>query len=228
MSGGLIGGLFDSAMLTMGAIQALPGPPIVQYYLLENPWPAVAALGGAAVLVVAVGRSRLAPKVFLGVVAALVVLAAGVWTASTLVQTPRERVIERARDLVDAVAKGDMAGAARVLHPDAVLRAFFTSRDGIELNDILRRVSEMKDGVYRLHSHRVKQVQTEFLGPRVARTQILVEVDPEATRFPTLSWWRVDWRNDGPEGGPVAGSGEWTAYEIEPLALPGVDQPGPR
>jgi hypothetical protein len=67
-------------------------------------------------------------------------------------------------------------------------------------------------------------VQTEFLGPRVARTQILVEVDPEATRFPTLSWWRVDWRRDGPEGE----AGEWTAYEIEPLALPGVDQPGPR
>ena len=67
-------------------------------------------------------------------------------------------------------------------------------------------------------------VATSALRDVAGRRAASSEVDPEATRFPTLLWWRVDWRNDAAEGVP----GEWTAYEIEPLALPGVDQPGPR
>lgn len=199
---------------------SLPGPPFLEHYVFENPWVLIAALAAALVALVAFGRTRLKTPVFLTLAGTCVVLAISVYASARLVATPRELVVARTGDLVGAVARGDVSAARAVLSDDAILLAFFTSSSGDDIDGVLRRVAQMKSGSYQVRSYDIREVQVQFLGPRVARTQILVRVEPEATRFPSFSWWRVDWRSDAP--------GEWKAYEIQPLALPGIDNAGPR
>lgn len=201
-------------------VPSLPGPPFLEHYVFENPWPLIAALTALVVVLFAFGRARLKSSVLLALAGACVVLAISVYVSARLVATPRELVVARTSDLVGAVAQGDVSAARTVLSSDAILLAYFTSSSGEDIDGVLRRVGQMKSGPYQVRSHSIREVQVQFLGPRVARTQILVRVEPEATRFPTLSWWRVDWRSDAP--------GEWKAYEIQPLALPGIDDAGPR
>lgn len=205
--------LFDAGL---PPVPALPDPPALEHYALENPWPGVIALAAFAAALVAVRQGR---RWALPAAGALVLLAGGWYAAARATRTPREVLADRTRALIGAVAVGDPGAVGALLAEDARLYAFFTPPEGVERAAILARVESDLNGPYKLRSFSIQRVDAELRGPRVARTHVLVRVEPDQYRFQNLSWWKVDWRLDGET---------WRAFGIEPLAIQGLSKAGPR
>lgn len=196
----------------------LPGPPPLEHYLLESPQAAMVVLVLGAVVLWVVGSRRWSRQAVLIGVAAMVLAAGGIWAVAWRVVTPRERVRERTRELVAAVAAAAPERAGPLLADHAVLYMMFTGAAGMDKEGILGLLRTDMAGTYRLHDHRVRDVQVLLEGPKVARAHVLVMVDPEQTRVQTWSWWRIDWVLED----------QWRVRAIEPISIQGVDRPGRR
>ncbi len=198
---------------------AFPPPPLVDRLIFESPYPLAAGFMIVALVVFLAARERLNTKHLLLAMALPALLAFGVVLTGTLVVTDREAIAVKARELVDAVASANPEQTNLLLAEDASLYAFFTSAKGIAKPDILSMVQSEMSTRYRLHDHRVREVRVNMEGPRVARSHVLVMVDPEQTRMQTWSWWRLDW---------VREDGKWLVRGIEPLSIQGLENAGPR
>ncbi len=192
----------------------LPAAPLLDRLLFENPWPlsiALVVLGVGAYLVL---NSRGKPGK--GGVFALIglLLAAAVWVASSMVVTTRERLELLTKELVAAVATADTTQLDRLLAPDIRLYAFFAT-DGIGKDLILDRVRRDfgASGPYRVKEHAVLENDATLDGPRVGRVQVKVRVTSENFGFPNLSWWKIDYREEG---------GQWRVTGIEPISIGGL------
>lgn len=197
----------------------LPDPPFVEHWLFENPFPLVGILLALAIAIVVFGRERLSPKPLAGIVALLLLLASAAWLTATFVVTDREQIRARARQLVAAVATAKPQDVDPLLSEDAALYAFFTPDKGFSKSEILEMVQKDMTGVYRLHDHTVREVRVLIEGPRVARSHVLVMMDPEESRVQTWSWWRLDWVRD---------QDQWRVHAIEPISIQGWDRAGRR
>jgi hypothetical protein len=80
---------------------------------------------------------------------------------------------------------------------------------GVDKDTILRETSKYLDSSYRVSEYRIQAIQAVIDGPNVARTQARVRIVPEAMDAPIVTWWRMDWRQDG---------GQWRVTGIEPLS----------
>ncbi|MBM4107401.1 MAG: hypothetical protein FJ255_01065 [Phycisphaerae bacterium] len=194
----------------------LPRPPLWEALLFERPLPAVVALLLVAAIVAWTGLAGGRRRALL-IALAMAALAPAWCALAVLVTTDREAVARRSRDLVRAVADVRVADVARILDQDATL-AYFRAPAGLDRDGILREVERTLGGAYRVNEARVGRVQATLDGPDLARTQVKVTVVPEATAYPHLSYWRLDWRRGD--------DGVWRVFAIEPLAIAGVRAPG--
>lgn len=203
----------------------LPVPPVVAHLLFERPVPLAAGLVAAAIIAAYLlnRAGRLRPAAITG--AALAAAAAGALLLAARVHTPRERVADATRALVDAVASVDEPGMRRWLADDA--RLFASSRlpevgvpaDGIDREGIIRQVRLLLGGRYRLREHAVAELESAILGPGTARSQLRVRVVPEAHPVATNSYWRLNWR--------LEPDGQWRCYDLAPWSIDGVGLTAP-
>lgn len=198
-----------------GSVPPLPKPPALEHYLYESPWLLILLIVGLLVVVSFTlnrqGRARGA------MVAAVVgvVASAGVYGVSAAVQTPREVVSAQTRELVDLVARADVAGVDPMIHPEGRL-LWLGGRMEYSKAQLLERIESDLKRTYPLRSWRILKLQATQDGPSVARTQVQVRVETESAGL-NFSWWRMDWQR-------VGARGEWRLVGIEPLFISGMSR----
>ena len=199
-----------------GSVPPLPKPPAVEVVAFESPLFAAIALvvAGLAVAWALRGGSRAK----LGRLAAggLAIVAGGLMVTAAMVETPREKMSRRTRELVRAAVTADVGTMREILAVDARVRAGERFRwvGRIEANgrdEIISRVEREIGKELRIENWAVLKLEAKRDGPNVGRTQTQVRVDIGG---PVFSWWRLDWRQDE--------DGEWRVIGIEPLFLGGV------
>lgn len=197
------------------SVAPLPSAPLLERFVLENPWPAaiLLVLLGIAALVIFNARAKLKP----GLISAgvLFVLAGGAYLTSVLVTTPREQMKQATRELVGATARVDLVELERLLSEDLSVRVPRLSRSAGK-SETINAVESILGSQYRVREHAILEMQATLDGPRLGRTQVRVRVGSDYGFLP--SWWRVDW-----ELGP---DGTWSARRVEALWIPGVPNPG--
>jgi len=205
------------AQLTSPNVPQLPDPPVLERYFLESPLVVIGALVVlgvvAGVILVRSGKDRL------GIAAGFagVALAAGVWLLADQVETEREVIRGRSRQLEEAVAEADPTRASSLLAQDVEAVSLVTPR-GAGLDWILDFIRTDMAGRFAIHEHRVRRVEAVIDGPNVARSQIHVTVTPEFTRAPQFVVVKLDWRRELPDG-------EWLVIGITPVHVAGVSNP---
>lgn len=200
-------------------VAPLPEPSAFQRFVLEQPTlPAVVLMVLGVVAFFAIRGSasaKHAPTVlFTGLAFAGLVFAAG-----SLVQTDRERLIDRQDALIDAIAAADIPTLDRMLAPDARVRGVQAPflQDGLGREQILGTVRSILGERYDVSTVGRIERQAVIDGPNAARTQVYVRVATE-NAGQTWAWFLIGWRLDpGASGEP-----EWKVIEIEPLFISGV------
>jgi len=197
----------------------LPPVPLLERWVLENPWPPVIGLAAAGVVVFFILNARGGGGARQGALAAgaLALVAALCVVTSFLVTTQREVLVQRTRELVAAAAQPDLRALAPMLAEDVGLRvlgrAYTEDKAGI-----VGLVDRYIGSEYRVTRHSVPSVTAHTddggagsAGAAGGRTlaRVRVEVDGMTNR----SWWRLTWRRSG------VAAGEWTVVHIEGLQI---------
>lgn len=196
-------------------IPPLPGAPLIERFFLTNPWPMMVIMAIAAIAVFVVLNARGKIKVALISAAVLLAAAAAIVLVATLIQTDREHMQARTRELVKAVAEVDRPALESLFSDDLTIRVFRVPPDA-DKDQIIAAVETQIGRLYKVNDYAVLEVQATLDGPRVARTQTRVRVGSDMGAIP--SWWRLDWvlENDA----------VWRVRRIEALWIPGVPNPG--
>lgn len=199
-------------MTDPAGISRLPGPGTFEHYVLVSPWVAMGALGvaGFAALVILNTRARAGLGLVLLGVAAL--LAAGVYLASTLVETTGEKLAARTRDLVDACVKVDESALRDLVSTDVVLDVPVSA--GLQGLDGLLSVLRQYIPRYEIREHSVGALAWSIDGDNAARTRARVTAEPEATRLPHSTWLLISWRKTA--------DGQWKVRTITAEQIDGV------
>lgn len=202
------------------ALPAIEPPSAWSHAVFEEPMMAMIVVGLIGVVVVLIFRSRgQLQRGLIGLgVAGLAV--GGLWMTSTMVQTDRELVSDRARALVVAVAVGDRMGMSGLMGDGVVVQSRFASAKGRDR--VIALAAARVPGL--VESVSVSEIQADFPGPRVGRTMVKVRVD--GSYVPSSSWWMIHWEwGEWGERGDESDDG-WVAVYIEPLWIQGVSHPG--
>ncbi|MFI4898868.1 MAG: hypothetical protein ACIARR_13720, partial [Phycisphaerales bacterium JB059] len=188
-------------------IAPLPQPSAPVRFALETPFPVIGVLlilGLGAVLVLN-ARAKLRTGLLVLCVAAL--LAGALGLLAGLVETPREVLQARTRELVGALAELDEPAMRTVLHRDVAVQVrgarAFEGRDAV-----IRGAQTRLSGGVSIDSYAIPEVQAVIDGENAARTQ--ARVRHAGPSVPPASWWRIDWYRASPEA-------PWEAIRIEPL-----------
>ena len=192
-------------------IPPLPEPGLIERWVLESPFALVLSLAliGIAGLVVFNARGHLRTGLMVQGAAAL--LAGASILVSILVETPRERLMDRTRTLVAALAKVDTNALTSAIHEDATVDVRGTM--SFEGRDRIIKAAERYVGSStRIDSHSVPEIQGVVDGPNAARTQ--ARVRHSGDQIPPASWWRISWYR-------ASESEPWVAIKIEPLWIAG-------
>ena len=196
-------------------IPALPDPPPLERYLLEQPLVPVVVLLLAGIVAVFALRNAGKPKAGVLALVAAALAASCVVLTATMVTTSREDLLARQDTLVGAVADAEIDTLDRLLSPDARMppvRIPMLS-GGLSRERILSTVASTTGGAYPVGDFGIVERQAVIDGANAARTQIHVRVEPENAGG-TFVWFQIAWRLDPQEG--------WRAVEIEPLFMSGV------
>ncbi len=199
-------------MLQAPAIEPLPSAPLLERFLFEQPLIPVVVLAILAIVAAIAFASRGQRRRGLLIAVVLAAVAAGVYTAASVVTTERERMLERTAALIAATATVDTASLNRLLTEDASLRAsgdIERALGSIEgLAEIMDQAEYRLQGRYRITDWEIHDRQATLDGPNVGRTLVRVGVDVESFGRTHYSWWRLHWERT-PDG-------QWRCFEIEP------------
>lgn len=195
-------------------VPPLPKAPLIERFVLENPWPGVvllllAALAGFAALN---ARARLRDAMLVST--ALLLAAVGLLIISARVQTPREQIFAETGALVAAVAKVNLPQLDRMLSDDLSVRVTRVPRSA-DKHAVMDLVESILGRQYQVRDCFILEMQATIDGPRLGRSQVRVRADSAYGSIP--SWWRVDWE--------LAADGRWRVRRIEALWIPGVVNP---
>lgn len=208
------GGVVGMPASIGGNVPALPKPPALEAVVFESPLLAAVAL--VVVGIATVFTLRASGKDRIGVVigGAMVVAAGALLVTAAMVETARERMSRRTRELVRATATVDVEALRELLAADARLVGdrvpLVRGLDARSRDEILSLV-QTHIGGERVDDWAVLKMQAKRDGPNAGRTQTQVRVDAGG---PNFSWWRIDWRMDE--------DGEWRVIGIEPLFIGGL------
>lgn len=175
-------------------VMELQNPPLLELFFLESPGPVVIALlAWAAVLIITAFR-RISVRHLVGG-AGVAVVAAGVLLLATLVDTPREKLNDRA----SAIVRASMESPER-LREFARPAARFGGGDGsvwMLLDTAILRFRNAQVSLGTMQ-HRVLEVQSQVDRQSFARTVLrlttTVEQNQERSRYETL--WLIIWVKD--------------------------------
>lgn len=192
------------------APRALPSPPPIEHYLLENPWPLVVVLAVAGVTAFlrlrAAGKPR--PGTLWGLT--LFLAAGGVWTLASWVQTGREAITRSTAALIGAAARADIPSLDALLS-DQLSLFRPGGGPGLGKTETIGRVQRDLGGPYRVREWAVLETQAMTDSASSGVAQVRVRVTLEAAGIPNISWWRIDWRKGA--------DGAWRAVTIEPVSV---------
>ncbi|USN99895.1 MAG: hypothetical protein H6810_04325 [Phycisphaeraceae bacterium] len=197
------------------SVPALPSPPLLEHLVLESPTlPAVALILGGIVILIAL-RSRNQTRAGLIACAAAIGVAGVIWTAGSLVETKREHLLALQDRLIEATAHANIAALEPLLASDARARSpgLPMLKGGIDRGALINLVESTLGNRYPVASTGIIERQAVIDGPRAARTQVYLAVQPQDFSK-TWAWFAIAWRLD-PDG-------QWRAIEIEPLFISGV------
>ncbi|MEO1007718.1 MAG: hypothetical protein AAFX79_04080 [Planctomycetota bacterium] len=195
----------------------LPSGPLLSRFVLEQPLlPAIALLLVAiGVLLVQNRTGRLGARSLWAL--APVALAGGVLAAGSLVQTERELLRERTRELIGAAADADTDRLRGLLAEDVSLEVSGAIARVLQRvsgrEDMLSAVDARLERQYPIEDWSVYNLQASLDGPGVARTQLRVRVEIRGS-LAHGSIWRLHWERDG--------DGPWRCFELEPMWIQGV------
>jgi hypothetical protein len=178
-------------------------------YLFDTPYWLLGVLGVAAIALLVSANSRQDKRLRS---AGLAVLGVAVMLAllSFFVDTDKEKVEKRTRQLVAAVEKKDRATVDRLLHPKARLGG----RDGLDKAQILDRVGTAVD------QFNIKSIRVTAMDVRATDEDIEVilsaaaDLDMQVWSGAVPSDWRLVWEKSG---------GEWLVREIIPMKVPQME-----
>jgi hypothetical protein len=134
-------------------------------------------------------------------------LAVALALLSILVDTDKEKVIKRTRQLIAAVEKQDPAGAAKLLHPQVQL--FEMDKPAI-LNRIASAASQFHIKSIRINSIDVQPMDRDLSAVMSATT----DVDLPIWSGGVPSSWKMVWEKTD-QG--------WLLRDISPINVPGID-----
>lgn len=193
------------------AMPSVPDAPFIERWITGTGYAGaglLAAVGVVAYLVLSrSARARLAIPALIG----LWLMGGAVLLIGTLVQTQRESLRASARELVAAAVQGDTDRLGPLLHENARVRARYANAEGRDR--ILLVVGRVE---YRIQSHRVRRVEVDLRGPRVARTHLRLSVTSDT--LPPASIWTVDWQR-------ASDDAPWVVTLIEPFWIQGMTDP---
>jgi hypothetical protein len=184
----------------------LPEPPWLAHHLFESPWLFMAVLAAAGLVCYAAFSAAGKPRHARRGLAMLLILAAAVWGAATIVKTKREQAIVVTTRLVADVAAGDTRGVDAMLAPGA---AVFSDQypQGQGKTVIIEKVGQFfgPGGQFPLQDAAILESQAYLASPTLVQVQVKVRVAPKDWGFPIISWWRLDlspraageWQVDG-------------------------------
>jgi hypothetical protein len=203
-------------------VPALPAGPVFERYLLESPWMVVIALLLAVVLTVIIGNrsGKFRPSAFAA--AGLALLAGVIALVAELTVTTGELLRARSRELVDLVARPDVAGIRARLDSSCELTLGLTG-PRLSHSAIFAGIDRFPGGAFPIEEHAVMRESAVVDGSNIARTQLRIRVRSASTLYnvPVSSWWRIDWRAD-----PVldpADPDSWRVVRITLLQVDGVE-----
>jgi hypothetical protein len=199
--GGSIGDRFGGAN-----VPRLPDSPLAARRLFEEPLPLTILLVAAAVIVwFILGRAGKQRPALIAA-GALVLAAAIPIILAAAVQTTGERLRAQSKDLVDAVAAGDVSRVDGLLRSDVTVRPWSSlTHDGV-----LALVGADMRSQYAVKEQEVLESRAAIDGPNAARTQLHVRVVPEsaAAGGPVASWWILFWAKSSADN-------QWRVVAIE-------------
>ena len=195
-----------------------PGPTILETFFEQPLLTAGFAIFLGLILFFVFSRSGKARR---AVVAAgvCVAAAAALFALAHVVETDREKVKQRTRDLVDAVQRADMVAIGEMLAPTAS-GAFYGNTVAAPRDALLERLDNALRQ-YPVESARITTLEaaSRLKGAAQTRTRVVIRV-PEATFYdiPNYAWFLIDWRIDA--------SGEWIATRVELEVIEGSPELG--
>jgi len=175
---------------------------LVKLLLFEEPMPLLVALCLAGVILWIVARRRLPGRQRNPAVAGAVVwvLALIVWGMSVVIETNREQVITRCKQLVLATSPIDMGLLNDLFQPQSTLVGPNGSVWVINSKDLLARLQSMVR-MYPIKSQQIVGLVGEMTGQNVAVTRLWLRTHMPATGYPKppRTTWKVTWwlGNDG-------------------------------
>lgn len=209
----------SSSLVPRAGAPFLLADSLVDRYLFENPWPLIGAIILAGAIALGFLSRKGSPTRPAACVVIVLACCVGVWLVARHVTTDRERVSALTRQLVDVAARSDEAALASMLADDFTLylRVGNVSHDtSMDRAATLQQTHRTLGTIYKLKDWRVTSNEVATSGTQ-ATSNLSVTVTTELYPMPHRSSWRVDWRREP--------GGEWRAFAVELLDMPGIASP---
>lgn len=136
----------------------------------------------------------------------LIAVAVALFLVSGFVDTDREKVAKRTRQVVEAVEKKDRAALARLLHPDVTLM-------WMRKQQIVDRAGTAVDE-FRLSNVRTTSLDTVQPNRAEVVVDVAVAATVESAGRDAPTTWELVWARSG---------NEWLLRDIKAKRLPGID-----
>jgi len=186
-------------------------PPWWENLLLERPWPVVIALGWAAAVLAVAAYRRLSRRLAWAAIAAIL-LALTVGLLAWLVETDRESLIERTRQLVAHTTPLDVQKVNACFDSHASLIGpggeVWLTHDTMLLS--LKSAAKRRA----LHQQNIRRLAAEILNADRGRTELaLTTWVGEQGEFPIPTTWLLTWQRGT--------DGQWRIVTIQWLLMRG-------
>lgn len=198
------------------AAQVFADPPLVEQWLLINPWPLVVALGAMGVALGMRARSSGRPRLNLAA-GMMLLLAVGVWGLATTVTTQREEVAAAMRGLLRATVEADATAIHSAVDPGATV----LGPDGRSMVGAGSLAAELAEALRRhpISHHRVQDLVVRPVTADRAQVRLDLRTTFRKTGYPNATLWLITWRR-AETGSP------WQVVEIQWLQWQGQRPPG--
>lgn len=178
----------------------------MQDFLFDTPYWFLGLLGVTGAALWISGNSRQNKRLQQASFATLF-LAVLLGTLSLLIDTDKEKVIKRTRQLISAVEKQDKSAAEKLLHPQVEL-------GGLDKAAIVQRIGTAADE-FHIKSISVTSITVEPSGPDLAAIlTATANIDHSLWSGPVPSTWKMVWEKSGQD---------WLLRDITPINIPYVD-----
>ncbi len=182
----------------------LDGGPAWERWLYEQPIPTMIAIIAMGVLSAYMLRQKGLVKWTPAPMLAALVLATGVWSLASVVETGRESMANGTRAFITAMLTGDRFEARSQLDRDVLLAAAGTEFS-IDV-DALAAIS--LEASKRVNSFNLRKVSSTQDGPNVGRTRFDVTLGVDGAPMPM--GWELGWQRRG---------GSWAIVRAECLHI---------